>query len=74
MGPTTQVTQKMVDSLVELLAALSAYYLDELQYYILSTYQLRVSETTISRTIKEVTFTQKVTQPIAAQRNEIERG
>ena len=74
MGSTTQDDTKMVVSLVELLAARSAYYLDELQYYILSTYQLWASETTISRTIKEVTFTQKVTQQIAAQRNEIERG
>lgn len=68
------MTQEMVDSLVQLLAARSTYYLDELQYYILNTYQLWVSESTISRRIKEVAFTRKVTQRIAAQQNEIERG
>ena len=37
-GRPRKMTQEMVDSLVKLLAARSIYYLDELQYYILSTY------------------------------------
>ena len=37
-GRPCKMTQEMVDSLVELLAARSTYYLDELQYCILSTY------------------------------------
>lgn len=56
------MTLEMVDSLVQLLAAQSTYYLDELQYYILSKYQLWVSESKIYRKIKEVAFTRKVTQ------------
>lgn len=73
-GRPRKMTQEMVDSLVQLLAVWSTYFLNELQYYILSTYQLWVSESTISYTIKEVAFTRKVKQRIAAQRNEIKHG
>lgn len=41
---------------------------------ILSTYQLWVSEAIIFRTIKDIAFTRKVNQRIAAQRNEIAQG
>ena len=60
--------------LLELLAARSTYYLDELQYYILTTHNLWVSESTVSRTIRRAEFTRKVVQRVAAQRDEAKRA
>ena len=42
-GRPRKMTQEMVDNLIELLASCSTCYLDKLQYYVLSTYQLWVS-------------------------------
>ncbi len=73
-GRPRKMSSEMVKSLIDLIAIRSTLFLDELQYHILTTFQLLVSEKTISRTLKDSEFTQKVTQRITAQRDKDERG
>lgn len=73
-GRPRKISPEMVESLINLVATRSPYYRDELQYNILTTFQLRVSKETVSRTLKDPNFSRKLTILIVAQGEEAERG
>ena len=72
-GRRRLITPSIEEDLVELLSTRPTLYLDEIAYYLLVDHNLSVSEATISNTLRRVEFSRKVTQRVAAQRDEAKR-
>ena len=73
-GRPRLITSGIEEDLVDLLSTRSTLYLDEIAYHLLVNYDLHISNATISNTLKRIDFSCKVTQRVAAQRDENKRA
>ena len=72
-GRPRLITPDIEEDLVELLSLRPTLYLDEIAYHILINFNLLVSEATVLNTLRRIDFSRKVTQRVAAQRDEVKR-
>jgi len=73
LGRRRRITPFIEEDLVDLLSTRPTLYLDEIAYHLLVEHGVAVSEATISNTLRRISFSRKVTQRVAAQRNEAKR-
>jgi len=67
------ITRPIETDLIDLVSRRPTLYLDEIVYHILITWGLHVSEATVSRALARSEVSRKVTQRVAAQRNDVRR-